>query len=108
MTDPMPEVTRALEARQDASDCARKMAEDGFYEPAQTILNALALLDSTVIKLERTLTATQDEMAALRKDAERYRFIKDYRHGKLVAGLSMADAENWDRIIDAALGEKND
>ena len=49
---PEKDIRRALEARQDATDAARRLQEDGAGEAAtNTILEALRLLDTVVVRL---------------------------------------------------------
>lgn len=60
-------VERALEARQNASDEARKVIEDGFPERGHIILEALTLLDSCVISLERDLQRAREEIERVKK-----------------------------------------
>jgi hypothetical protein len=66
-------VTKALEARQNATDEARKLLDDGFPERAHIIMNALTRLDTCVIRLERELqqarAAIRDAKEFMRSDA---------------------------------------
>lgn len=82
------------------------------------ILSEVGLLEivdaGTCRQLERDLAAAQEARQraealaeSFRKDAERYRYIKDDRRGKFVEALALRDAENWDAAIDSAKERAN-
>ena len=75
------DVTKALEARQNATDAATKLIEDGFPAAADTILNALHLLDRTVVQLERELAEAREARAHDKVAYER--IIESYRRTPL-------------------------
>lgn len=107
-------VTKALEARQAATDTAKEISEDGFPQAASIILNALTLLDSAIIKLERNLTAANLRAETDGKDAARYRYLRKagskWSSG-LFIGMQTATAisqftdDMADKIIDGQLKE---
>ncbi len=67
---PGVDVTIALEARQDAYECAQALIEDGYERTARPIINALTLLDTAVVNLEKENAALKAKVAAEKEARE--------------------------------------
>ena len=71
------DVEKALEARQNASDEAKRVAEGGFTLAAFMIEDALSKLDRVVIRLERELEEEKAKNARLQPECDRDKIIEE-------------------------------
>ncbi len=88
---PLPYVTAALEARQNATDAAKRIIEDGYAYHGGLIVDALSNLNTAVVTLERALTAAQAAKEAAEREVERLKTWQSLAF-KMLSAVRMAFA----------------